>query len=763
MLKISFKYAITLGLWWALGSATLLYAQTHPYLLLQAEQVSEIRKSLGKVPLFDTSLTQAIQEVDQAMGEGIQVPVPKDMAGGYTHEQHKKNFFILQKAGVIFQLTQEEKYAQYIRETLLAYAKLYPTLDIHPTKRSYATGKLFWQCLNDANWLVYVSQAYDCIYDWLPVGERERLEKDLFRPFADFLSIENPQFFDRIHNHSTWGNAAVGMIGLVMGDEELIQRALYGLSHGALSSEAYDNDGGLIKDPTQKESGFLAQIDHAFSPDGYYTEGPYYQRYAIFPFMVFAQALAVNRPDLQIFSYRDSLLIRSVFALLNQTNTAGEFFPINDAQKGMSFLSRELILAVDLSYYFGNQNPQLLGIAGEQGQVSLDEAGFLVAKHVAQGKSQAFTRESQELRDGAAGDQGALGILRGGRSKEEMTLVMKYTAQGLGHGHYDKLSFSYYDQAEEVIQDYGAARWVNIDQKDGGRYLKENKTWAKQSIAHNTLVINRTSHFGGVYKTANQHHSEPYLFAQLDSSLQVASAKDHHAYPGLTMHRSMFLLQDSVFSSPLLIDLFRLSLTPNAEESLGTMSLDLPYYFQGHLMNSSFDYELTANGPQAMGTDHGYQHLYQEAVGHSDSSTAWFNWFNGKRFYTLYGSVQSEDSLIFARIGANDPHFNLRRDPALIFRKNTAAPTLFLTAIESHGNYSPVTEIPSNPFGSLQSLDCLHSSAAYTVIRVTHQSGKTWTICLANESTDISAQHTLSLNSTTLQWVGPLQLITHPN
>ena len=46
----------------------------------------------------------------------------------------------------------------------MEYARIYKTLPIHPQPRSYARGKIFWQCLNDANWLVYVSQAYDCIH-----------------------------------------------------------------------------------------------------------------------------------------------------------------------------------------------------------------------------------------------------------------------------------------------------------------------------------------------------------------------------------------------------------------------------------------------------------------------------------------------------------------------------------------------------------------------------------------------------------------------
>ena len=202
---------------------------SHPNLILTQQSVKDIKSKLGNVPLFDDTLEKIKKEVDAAIEKGVDVPLPKDMAGGYTHTQHKQNYNILQKAGVLFQLTGEEKYAVYTRDVFMEYAKMYPTLPLHPQERSYARGKIFWQCLNDANWLVYMSQAYDCIYEWLSEEERTVLEKDLFRPFADFLSVGSPKFFNRIHNHSTWGNVGVGMIGLVMDDEELIDRALYGL------------------------------------------------------------------------------------------------------------------------------------------------------------------------------------------------------------------------------------------------------------------------------------------------------------------------------------------------------------------------------------------------------------------------------------------------------------------------------------------------------------------------------------------------------
>ncbi len=238
-------------------------AQVHPSLVLTKEGVAEIRSQLGKVPVFDASVADVKAEVDAEMALGIDVPLPKDFSGGYTHERHKKNFMIMQKAGVLYQILGDEKYAIYVRDVLMAYAKLYPTLPLHPQTRSYARGKLFWQALNDSNWLVYTSQAYDCVYDFISPADRAYLEKDLFKPFADFISTGSPQFFNRVHNHSTWGNVAVGMIGLVMQDNELLDRALNGLKNDGLPEGMKDSDGGLIKKPGQK-TGFLSKCRRAF-------------------------------------------------------------------------------------------------------------------------------------------------------------------------------------------------------------------------------------------------------------------------------------------------------------------------------------------------------------------------------------------------------------------------------------------------------------------------------------------------------------------
>ena len=66
-----------------------LQAKEHPILILTKEGVEEIRKTLGQVPLFDSSVERTKQEVDIEIAMGIDTPIPTDYSGGYTHERHK--------------------------------------------------------------------------------------------------------------------------------------------------------------------------------------------------------------------------------------------------------------------------------------------------------------------------------------------------------------------------------------------------------------------------------------------------------------------------------------------------------------------------------------------------------------------------------------------------------------------------------------------------------------------------------------------------
>ena len=712
-------------------------------LILTKDGIKKIQAGIGKTPLFDKSLQKLKLEVDAEILTGIDTPIPKDFSGGYTHQRHKRNFFMLQKAGVLFQILEDEKYAIYIRDMLFQYEAMYKDLPLHPQVRSYARGKLFWQSLNDANWLLYASQGYDAIYDFLSQEQRDKLENNLFRPFADHLSVDSPQFFNRVHNHSTWGVAAVGMLALVIQDDELLDRALNGLKDDGLEIGAKDNDGGFIKVEGQK-SGFFANLNDPFSPAGYYTEGPYYQRYAMYPFLIFAQALNNAKPELGVLEYKNGVLLKAVDVLLNLSDAKGDFFPINDAQKGMSYYNDALITAVNLAYHYGKQDPALLSIAEQHGRVLLDDAGYAVAAGVRDGLSKKFNKRSANYSDGANGDEGGLSLLRYG--DEELTLLFKYTAQGLSHGHYDKLAFSLHTKGEEILQDYGMTRFVNIGQKGGGNYLPENKTWAKQTIAHNTLVQDKTSHFGGLYEVGSKHHSNLRFFDATNENVQVVSATEENAYPGTVMQRTMAMIKDPEFDKPFLLDLFKAT-------SKAKHQYDLPFYYFGQILDTNFKIN-SSTTLKALGKKNGYQHLYLEAKGKANSQNAKFSWLDKNNFYTLTTVTQDNDEILLARIGANDPDFNLRRDPTVIISRPKTNNTLFASVIEPHGNYNVVSESANNSNSTIAELTVLQDDNNYTAVSIKTINGNTRLFIVSNENVDESTVHNVSFNGQQHNWTG---------
>lgn len=641
-------------------------SKDHPCLLLTKSGVQDIRKGLEGKSLFNKTLAKTKQDMDLVLAQPIVVPMPKDAGGGYTHERHKKNYEEMQQMGALYQLYQDEKYAAFVKNMLMEYAKIYPTMPLHPVQMSNYRGKLFWQGLNESVWLVHVSQAYDCIYDYLSAKDREYLQKNLFYPMVKFFSEDNKSTFNKIHNHGTWSVAAVGMIGYVMNDNDLVEKSLYGLS----------KDG---------KGGFMRQLDELFSPDGYFTEGPYYQRYSMQPFIVYAQAIQNNDPQRQIFDYRNHILEKAVGTLLQMADSNGAFFLLNDALY-KTWKNTELVYGTDIIYNI-TKDKSLLSIAKDQNKVILTDAGMVTANDLLKGEAKPFVQKTILIRDGADGSQGGLGILRMEDGKNQTSVLMKATSQGMGHGHFDKLTISLYDNGKEILKDYGAARYVNIEAKNGGHYLPENDAWAKQTIAHNTLAVDETSHYGGKLKVAEKYAPAITQFVDNENYKEV-SATEKNAYPGVVMERNLIMVKPEGAKNPLIIDIFR-------AESATEHQYDLSYYFSGQLMSANYAYEAFTASREPLGTKEGYQYLWKEAVGKSKNSTASITFLSDSRFYTITTLTNPETLLFLNRIGANDPNFNLRNEPSFMLRDKSKDKT-YLTVIEPHGDFNADAEKTSS-------------------------------------------------------------------
>ena len=677
-------------------------------------------------PLFAAEIERSIAFVDDAMAEGVVVPQPKDPGGGYTHEQHKKNFRVIYQGGQLFRLTGDKKYADYVRDVLLAYAAMYPTLEPHPARKgTQSAGRIFWQVLNDAMWLVDSIRGYDAIRDTLSETERANIDNNLFRKAAEFLSTGSAVTFSKIHNHATWATAGVGMTGYVIGEPEFVEIALRGL----------DKSG---------ETGFLRQSELLFSPDGYYTEGPYYQRFAMKPFVVFAGAIEKNEPDRKIFEHRDGILLKAIDTTI-QLTYGGRFFPFNDAIKDKSLNTTELYEGVAIAYA-KTQDPGLLAIAEFQDRTILTEEGLELSRALAAGKAKPFPFRSILLSDGPNGNAGAIAVLRDGAEKslDHTALVAKNASQGFGHGHFDKLSWQLYDNGQEVVRDYGAARFLNIEAKEGGRYLPENETWAKTTVAHNTLVVDQKSHFDGDVKVADQHAPVQTYFSDA-AGLQVSSARIDTAYQGVGIERTLIMPTIPGLEAPVVIDLVHGS-------SLDTHTYDLPLHYSGHIMEYDFATDNNVAGRPVLGDANGYQHIWVDAVGEVADGKGALTWILDGRFYTYRFATNGPVQAVLGESGANDPNFNLLRDPLIMLRTRRSGRTSFASVLEAHGYYDGANERTEQSVSRIADLS--HDRVkGKDILRLTLKTGQRFAIAISNNP-DPDASHSATLDGDTVAWTG---------
>ncbi|MFY7965707.1 MAG: heparinase II/III domain-containing protein [Chitinophagaceae bacterium] len=705
----------------------------HPIAYVTKAEINFTKLNLNSSTLIKESYNELKSSVDEWIDKDIDVPLPKDAAGGYTHDKHKANYILMFNAGQLYLLTGNVKYAKLVKSIFFKYAALNPTLKNHPQATSSSPGRIFWQALNDANWLVYTGLAFDCIYNYLTPSERKQIADGAFKPEVDFFTKDLTSWFNLIHNHAVWACAGVGIVGIATDNQDYVDMALY----------------GAAKD---KKAGFIAHLNGLFSPDGYYNEGPYYTRYAVLPFYLFANAINNSKPNLKIFEHRNQILKKALEGALQQTNLNGGFYSYNDALKEKTFTSNEVVVALNIAWQVYGASTSYLPIAKIQNRVLLSKGGVQIGMQLDKNKNipKYYTYKTIEFTDGANGNEGGVCVIRSGKNKDLTTLIYKYSSHGLSHGHYDKLNINLYDQGNEILQDYGAARFINIEQKWGGRYLPETKTYAQQTIAHNTITVDETSHFDAKESVSEKYHSEK-LFSNInDENVQVVCSKDDKAYKDVILQRSLYMIKLPDATKPVIIDFFK-ALSANQHQ------YDLPFNYLGTVISTNFKYKTFENKTTTLGTKNGYQHLWKEAEASIDKPFKQFTFLNDKTFYTISSSTSDSSKVYFTRIGANDPNFNLRRDPSYIIRTKGTNQT-YINAIEIHGNFSSVNEVATNSYSAVSSINKLQDDENYLAAEISILNKKLFVI-QSNNNFSKTEKHSILVNDKKVNWVGPFVVI----
>jgi hypothetical protein len=108
--------------------------------------------------------------------------------------------------------------------------------------------------------------------------------------------------------------------------------------------------------------------------------------------------------------------------------------------------------------------------------------------------------------------------------------------------------------------------------------------------------------------------------------------------------------------------------------------------------------------------------------------------------------------LILGESGANDPRFNLRREPLLIERVTGATNAQFVNLLEPHGNYDAGEEKTTASNSRVKSFTHVRTGDA-DVITIGLADGRRVTLAIAF-SADAGAAHSATVDGKKLNWKG---------
>lgn len=602
--------------------------------------------ALKKTPEFETLRQQKAKEADALLARPVIVP---DQAGQWmfyyacpTHgttlvafkppEQHQcpacKKIYsdertvgayrgilhmaaerAAQTLGEAYAYTGDERYVAEVKRILLKYADNYHT---YPGRRDrwgrpgwFAPlgGRRYDQSLDEAVGAVRLAKAYDLTRNspaWSG-KEQTHVEQDFFRPTAETLL----RFNQDINNHQTWYNAGLLAIASVLGDAELVRKVL-----------------------TMK-GGFHDQLKRSVTSDGLWYEGTMaYHNYALQAMIEIVDAgRRLGLPLHQEAAFRSMLE-----APLKAAYPNGQFPAINDSDPSNIQSFAGMFLWAWQTYhdplfaqaYACGSPAKLRKLTGADGPATP-------------------TLEMRSVDLSGAG----LAVLRQGRGAEAASVFLDYGLHGEGHGHPDKLNITLYAMGREWLLDPGRIGYSHA----------EYKTWCRQTVAHNTVVLDGQSQTPTTGRL---------LWLRAEDDFAACAAESDGAYPGSVLRRHLFL------SKNMLVDVFEV-------ESAQAHQIDwLAHAISDRLEPAD---ERGAGEAAPAGDENGYQYLRDSRCWKATGGSKWdFKASDGKRLRLWLAAAVNET--LFASVGVG--YQPRQRAPCLLRRRKGNA-ARFVTAYDLTG------------------------------------------------------------------------------
>ncbi|MGD9498567.1 MAG: heparinase II/III family protein, partial [Armatimonadota bacterium] len=394
--------------------------------------------------------------------------------------------------GLVYALTGESVYAAKAREILLGYAQRYLTYPLHNI-RGEATGGAVHvgaQPLDEATWLIPLVQGFDCIWDALSEDDRRAIADGVLLPAAELVR----GFARSIHNIPCWENAAYGLVGIALGNEELAAQAVNG------------------------RFGFRSQVAEGVNDDGQWYEGSwgyhYYTMGALEPLAIAAEHVGIDL-------YSDRYLSMFV-APVRMMAPNGALPAFNDSGRTAA-VGRGALYENAYAHWPREELALVIGSGGRGSMQALLYGADEVPAATSHLASQVFPATGVAILRTDV-DARPEGVVAGVPANY---VALDYGPHGGGHGHPDKLGFELYVLGRLVATDPGSIAYGN----------PAHAGWYKQTLSHNTVVVDGAS---------QQPTEGRLLFAASGENLAMAGAESDGAYEGVMLRRVMALLPEGL-------------------------------------------------------------------------------------------------------------------------------------------------------------------------------------------------------------------------
>jgi len=235
----------------------------HPCTLWDQEDINHYKEMLKTSKELQFQLAEMKAQMDEVIATPVTIPPPppgKTYPGDYfpplpgqpnLSPQDKFRGYVARDCqvvgslGILYALTGEEKYGEYAKQLILAYAH---TSQFNFPGVNYRNGSgIISNTFIEAQYMDYFAFGYDLIYNlpsWTP-EEHARVHDELLRPVAEDMLYpgvpEKPEVMNSAtqpNNRGAFCATYVLWAGYATDDQELVNAALYGIHP---TSSVHDN------------------------------------------------------------------------------------------------------------------------------------------------------------------------------------------------------------------------------------------------------------------------------------------------------------------------------------------------------------------------------------------------------------------------------------------------------------------------------------------------------------------------------------------